>query len=101
MSLAVESVGTVAAVLTTLAYLPQSLHTIRTRSTGDLSLKMLVLLMSGLLLWIVYGLYIVSIPLIAANVVTVALVAPILHFKLRSVRASAGQAAVRADEPAP
>lgn len=99
MSLAIESLGMVAAALTTLAYLPQSVHTIRTRSTGDLSLKMLVLLTGGLVLWIVYGFYIVSLPLIAANVVTVALVAPILYFKLRAMKAHARPPAAPGDEP--
>ena len=50
MSLVIETLGMVAATLTTVAYLPQSLRTIRTRSTGDFSLKMLVLLTAGLIL---------------------------------------------------
>lgn len=86
MSVAVETLGMAAATLTTLAYLPQSIRTIRTRSTGDLSLKMLALLSTGLLLWIVYGAFLGSLPLIAANIVTLALIAPILYHKLASLR---------------
>jgi MtN3 and saliva related transmembrane protein len=85
MSVLAESIGITAATLTTLAYLPQSIHTIRTRSTGDLSLKMLALLTAGLALWIVYGVYLSSFPLIAANLVTLALIAPILYHKLASL----------------
>lgn len=85
MSLAIETVGSAAALLTTLAYLPQSVRTIRTRSTGDFSLKMLVFLAAGLALWILYGIAIGSVPLIAANIVTLAFVAPILVFKLKSL----------------
>lgn len=86
MSVAVETLGMAAATLTTLAYLPQSIRTIRTRSTRDLSLKMLALLSTGLLLWIVYGAFLGSLPLIAANIVTLALIAPILYHKLASLR---------------
>jgi MtN3 and saliva related transmembrane protein len=85
MSLLAESIGTAAATLTTLAYLPQALRTIRTRSTGDLSLKMLTLLASGLVLWALYGVYRSSLPIIIANIVTLALIAPILYHKLVSV----------------
>ena len=93
MSLVAESIGTIAATLTTLAYLPQSLHTIRTRSTGDLSLKMLTLLTAGLALWIVYGIHLGSVPLIAANLVTLALIGPILYHKLASVGRDHGRKA--------
>jgi MtN3 and saliva related transmembrane protein len=61
------------------------LRTIRTRSTGDISLKMLSLLSAGLVLWIIYGAFLGSVPLIAANIVTLALVGPILYFKLASL----------------
>ncbi|MFO1187347.1 MAG: SemiSWEET transporter [Alphaproteobacteria bacterium] len=86
MSAAVETIGMVAASLTTLAYLPQSIRTIKTRSTGDLSLKMLALLATGLVLWVVYGAFLGSLPLIAANIVTLALIAPILYHKLASMK---------------
>lgn len=92
MSVVVETVGMVAAALTTLAYLPQSVRTIKTRSTGDLSLKMLALLSAGLVLWIVYGMFLRSLPLIAANIVTLALIAPILYHKLASLRGKGGKA---------
>jgi len=86
MSVAVETVGMVAAALTTLAYLPQSVRTIKTRSTGDLSLKMLALLATGLVFWVIYGAFLRSMPIIAANIVTLALIAPILYHKLASLR---------------
>jgi MtN3 and saliva related transmembrane protein len=86
MSVVAETIGMAAAALTTLAYLPQSLRTIRTRSTGDISLKMLALLSAGLVLWVLYGAFLGSVPLVAANIVTLALVGPILYYKLASLR---------------
>ena len=62
--------GMVAAVLTTIAFLPQVIRTWRTRSTSDISLGMFVTYVTGILLWLVYGLTLGDIPLIASNAVT-------------------------------
>ena len=79
----VTLLGLAAAFCTTIAYLPQVLQAWRTRSTKDLSLPMLLVLSTGLLLWLVYGAIIRDVPLIAANSVTLALTCTILYFKLR------------------
>ena len=79
----ISTVGFAAGSLTTLAYLPQALHSFRTRSVRDLSMTMLVTLNIGLLLWVAYGAYIHSIPLVLANVLTFALAFPLLIMKLR------------------
>ncbi len=76
-------VGFAAGTLTTLAYLPQALHSFRTRSVRDLSKTMLVTLNIGLLLWVVYGVWIRSMPLIVTNVLTLFLACPLLVMKLR------------------
>jgi MtN3 and saliva related transmembrane protein len=55
----------------------------RTRSTGDLSLHMYLLFVVGVALWLAYGVALDSLPLIAANSVTLALAASILFVKLR------------------
>ena len=78
-----EIVGIVAAVLTTLAFLPQVIHTIRTRSTHDISLRMYSLYTVGIFLWLIYGLLLNDVPLIAANIVTFLLSGTILSLKLR------------------
>ena len=75
--------GLVAATLTTLAFLPQVIKTWRTRSARDISLWMFLMLVAGICLWLTYGILIADIPLIAANVVTLALALVILVFKLR------------------
>jgi MtN3 and saliva related transmembrane protein len=79
----VPAIGFAAGTLTTLAYLPQALHSYRTRSVRDLSMTMLVALNAGLLLWVVYGLWIHSLPLVLTNVLTLLLALPLLVMKLR------------------
>ena len=80
---AVTLLGLVAAACSTLAYLPQVIKTWRTRSTADISLGMFSLLVSGLALWLAYGIIQQDLPLIAANGVTLVFAATILYFKLR------------------
>ena len=75
--------GMVAATLTTVAFLPQVLRTWRTRSTSDISLGMFATYVVGIFLWLVYGLFLRDIPLIASNAVTLVLSGAILVLKLR------------------
>jgi MtN3 and saliva related transmembrane protein len=79
----ISTVGFAAGSLTTLAYLPQALHSFRTRSVRDISLAMLVSLNLGLVLWVAYGAFIHSMPLVLANVLTFALASPLLVMKVR------------------
>lgn len=65
----IELVGALAALLTTTAFFPQAIKTIRTRDTSGLSLTMYALLMSGVSLWLVYGLIIGNWPLIVSNAI--------------------------------
>jgi MtN3 and saliva related transmembrane protein len=79
----VSLVGFGAGTLCTLAYLPQALHSFRTKSVRDLSLIMLLSLNVGLLLWVAYGVLIRSLPLILPNAITFFLAFPLLIMKLR------------------
>lgn len=67
-------VGTVAAVCTTTAFIPQILK-IRRQGGGDLSYPMLLLYLTGILLWLVYGLILHAAAIIWANAATALLVA--------------------------
>lgn len=82
-SLSIELVGGLAALLTTLCWLPQALKLLRTRETRDLSLIAYVAFSAGVLLWLLYGLLIGSVPVIAANAVTLVLALGIVSLKLR------------------
>jgi MtN3 and saliva related transmembrane protein len=78
-----ETIGFAAAACTTLAFIPQALRVWRTRSAEDISLAMYLVLVTGVMLWIVYGLRIHSQPLIVANTVTLLLAGTVLAGKLR------------------
>ena len=62
--------GFSAALLTTIAFLPQLYKTWTTKSAEDVSLIMSILFITGLICWIIYGSRIHSIPILVANVVT-------------------------------
>lgn len=84
MPLAVtELLGFTAATLTTLCWVPQAWHTIRTRDTRAISLWTQVFFALGIMLWLAYGILLASWPLIGANGVTLMLVLVILSMKLR------------------
>ena len=76
-------IGGCAALLTSLSYLPQVQKAWPRGSTEDLSLKMLVALTAGLLLWVCYGLLRGDWILLAANGVGATLAGSVLAFKLR------------------
>lgn len=77
-----ETIGLLAGGCTTLAFLPQVLQVWRTRSTRDISLGMYAIFCTGVLLWLIYGLLINSVPIIMANGVTLILATSILTMKL-------------------
>jgi MtN3 and saliva related transmembrane protein len=76
-------IGGLAALLTSLSYLPQVRKAWPRGSTKDLSLKMLGVLTTGLLLWVGYGLLKADWILVAANSVGAALTGTVLGCKLR------------------
>jgi MtN3 and saliva related transmembrane protein len=80
---AVTLLGLAAAALTTTAFLPQLLKTWRTKSAKDVSLWMLITFSLGVFLWLIYGLYIQSLPVIIANAVTLVLSSINLILKIR------------------
>lgn len=83
-----EVLGYIAAFLTTAAFFPQTIKTIRTRDTKSISLAMYVMFTSGIALWLMYGLLVESMPLIFANSITFVLALTILILKLREPKAS-------------
>lgn len=83
MSLLAETIGGVAATLTTLCWLPQAFRIIRTRDTRAISIWAQAALTAGTGLWFIYGLMVGSVPLMAANAVTCLLTGSILALKLR------------------
>ena len=68
---------------TTIAFLPQVIHTIRYKNTDGISLNMYLILVAGLLLWLSYGVFKEDAPIIAANSVTLIFSSVILFMKIR------------------
>ena len=83
----INIVGALAATLTTSAFFPQAIKTIRTRDTSGLSLSMYALLLSGVTLWLAYGVIIGSWPLIVSNAVVLVPQSLVMAMLLRRQRA--------------
>lgn len=81
--LQVELLGGLAALLTTLCWLPQTLRAIRHRDVASLSLTTFAAFSAGVFLWLIYGILIGSWPVILANVFTLALNLAIVVQKIR------------------
>ena len=76
-------IGYAAAFLTTTSFVPQALHTFRTKDVRGISLGMYSAFTVGISLWLVYGLLLGAWPIVIANAVTLSLAAAILAMKLR------------------
>ncbi|CUS37521.1 MAG: SemiSWEET transporter [Nitrospira sp.] len=79
----VTTLGLIAGTLTTIAFIPQIAKAWRSKSTGDLSWGMVTTFSTGVLLWLIYGIWIDSLPVILANAVTLLLQAGIIALKIR------------------
>jgi MtN3 and saliva related transmembrane protein len=75
--------GYLAAFLTTISFLPQTIKSIKEKNTEGISLGMYSLLTLGVLFWMVYGLSIKDIPMVAANSVTIVFAVIILSLKIK------------------
>ena len=86
-----DLIGLLAGVLTTIAFVPQLLKIYATKSGKDVSARMFVMFSAGVALWLVYGIMIRSLPVIIANVVTLALALAIMALKVRYSRRDAAK----------
>ena len=87
----VEIFGYIAAILTTAAFLPQLIKTLKTQRADDVSLITLVMFIIGVLSWIIYGYKISSIPILIANLITLILNLLILISKLYFSKIKSGR----------
>ena len=83
MALNSEIIGLAAATLTTAAFVPQVYKTWKTKSVDELSLTMYLVFFIGIVLWLIYGIYIDSFSIILANTITGLLVLLLIYFKLK------------------
>lgn len=82
----IDAIGLVAGFLTTAAFIPQLLKIYRSKSGRDISGRMFALFSIGIVLWLIYGILLESLPLILTNVVTLALSLTIIGLKIRYAR---------------
>lgn len=78
-------IGSVAAVLTTVSFIPQVIHSYRTRDLSGVSLSMYSIFTLGVGLWLVYGVLKQDWPLMLANSITFCLAAVVLVLKIQQV----------------
>ena len=78
-----EIIGLLAALLTTISFLPQVYKTWKSKDTKALSLTMYILFFIGVSMWILYGFYINSLPIIVANIITAISALILIGLKLK------------------
>ena len=79
----INTIGTIAALISTASFVPQVWHTFKTRDVSGISLGMYSLFTAGVALWLVYGVLMEAWPIIIANIITTSLALMILVMKLR------------------
>jgi MtN3 and saliva related transmembrane protein len=79
-------IGGIAAVLSTVSFMPQAIKIIRSRDTSGISTGMYVVTVVGFLLWTAYGVLQGAWPLIGSNNICLLLSAFILWMKLLSAK---------------
>ena len=82
MITSVDFIGSLAACLTTVSFVPQVWLTLKTRDVSGVSLLMYSIFTAGVALWLVYGLLIKAWPVVIANTITLLLALMILGMKV-------------------
>jgi MtN3 and saliva related transmembrane protein len=81
-----DIIGFVAAIVTTAAFIPQTIKTWKTKNTEGISLVMYIVFTIGVSFWLVYGVSQLDYPIILANGVSIFLSSMILYVKVQNVR---------------
>jgi MtN3 and saliva related transmembrane protein len=81
-----EIIGYLAAICTTISFIPQVYKIIKTKDTSSISFSMYLIFNMGILSWLFYGILLESLPIILANSVTILLSGSVLFFKWRDIK---------------
>jgi MtN3 and saliva related transmembrane protein len=92
----VTLIGSLAAALTTACWLPQVIKLFRLGDADEFGWPYLVMLLTGLSAWIVYGAYRHDVPIWLCNIVTLLLVVFVVVVKVRGGTARARKRTVDA-----
>jgi len=78
----INSIGFIAASLTTASFVPQAWKILRHKKVKDLSLTMYAMMFTGQGGWLIYGVLIQDFPLLLANIIGCSLTGTIIAFKI-------------------
>jgi len=76
-----DYVGYLGSFLTSITFIPQVYKAWKTRSVGDLSIWMMLIVVFSTIVWLVYGVAIHSGPVIVANSIVFTLSLLLIYFK--------------------
>lgn len=80
---AIEIIGLIAAILTTSAFVPQVYKAWKTKNVEAISLTMFIAMFVGVILWLIYGIYMNSLSMVIANTITSLLSLVIIILKIK------------------
>ncbi len=83
-----EYLGLAAGALVTCSIIPQLVCVFKLRSAREISLLFTTLLLSGMITWIVYGIFLELAPVVLWNVIGAVLITVLLYAKLKYGRPS-------------
>jgi MtN3 and saliva related transmembrane protein len=78
----VEYIGYLGTILSCITFIPQVYQTWKTKSVGDLSLIMVLIVVSSTIVWMTYAYLVKSKPIMLANAIVFVLSLMLLYFKL-------------------
>lgn len=78
----ISVIGMAAAACTTISFVPQVVHRLKSKDTAGISITMYSIFTFGVLLWVIYGFAIGDMPVLAANLATLTLTLCVLTLTL-------------------
>jgi MtN3 and saliva related transmembrane protein len=90
----VDLIGSCAAVMTTISFMPQAIKVIRTNDTRSLSLIMYLVFTTGVAFWLIYGILKKDLPITISNIITIIFAGTILVAKIRNLKRDRDESAV-------
>jgi MtN3 and saliva related transmembrane protein len=78
-----ESLGLVAGALVTCSMIPQIIRVFNLRSAREISMLFTTLLLTGMICWLTYGIYLELFPVILWNAIGIILVSLLIYLKLK------------------
>ena len=81
----VEIVGYIAAILSSICFIPQAIRVIKTKDTNAISFWMYLLSLLSVVFWLIYGLMLSSWPIILKNILVIIVSGIILVLKTRDL----------------